>query len=124
MTALNSCSQPLPCPSKNKYLICLVVMAPLLHIFRVVGSCPNKNVPSALAPLGACPFPTSPLVFKSMNQLSVAPDLFLSVNAKTAPPFSMASFRSAALDWRELWIRSKAAEEGNASIVSMETVRS
>lgn len=124
LTALKSCSQPLPCPLKNKVFICLVVMAPILHICRVVGSCPNKNVPSALHPSGASPFPTSPLVFKSINQLSVAPDLFLSVNAKTAPPFFIASFRSAALDWRELWIRSKAAEEGYASIVSMELVRS
>lgn len=36
-----------------------------------------------------------------------------------ALPFFTASFRSAASDWRELLIASKAAEEGNVSAVKL-----
>ena len=50
-----------------------------------------------------------------MCQLSVCPSLFLSVNAKTALPFFIASFRSASSDCRELLIASKAADEGKES---------
>lgn len=48
--------------------------------------------------------------------MSVSPSLFLRVNAKIAPAFLTASFRSAASDVRRLWIMSKAAEDGRASI--------
>jgi hypothetical protein len=45
----------------------------------------------------------------------VSPAPFLSVKAKMAPPFLMASWRSASEEEREREISSKAAEEGWAS---------
>jgi len=70
------------------------------------------NTPSAFA---GSPLVTSPFSLRSIYQLSVCPSLFFNVNAKTALPFLTASFRSAASDWRELLMASKAAEEGKAS---------
>ena len=72
----------------------------------------TDHAPSAFA---GSPFATSPFSLRSMYQLSVCPSLFFSVNAKTALPFLTASFRSAASDWREELIASKAAEEGKTS---------
>ena len=51
-----------------------------------------------------------------MYQLPVSPALFFRVKAKIALPFLMASARSEGEDWRERLIRSKAGEEGNASV--------
>ena len=70
------------------------------------------HAPSAFA---GSPFATSPFSLRSMYQLSVCPSLFFNVKAKTALPFFTASFRSAASDWREELIASKAAEEGKTS---------
>ncbi len=50
-----------------------------------------------------------------MYQLSDCCSLFFNVKAKIALPFLTASFRSASSDDKELLIKSKAAEEGNAS---------
>jgi hypothetical protein len=62
------------------------------------------------------PFPTSPFSLRSMCQLSVSPALFLSVNAKTAPPCFTASFRSASEAVSALLMASNASEDGNASV--------
>jgi len=51
-----------------------------------------------------------------MYQESVAPDLFLRVKAKTAPPFLIASFFSEGLAVMAALMASKAAEEGKASV--------
>ena len=75
----------------------------------------NWDLPSAFLPAGASPLATSPLSLRSMCQLSVFPSLFLSVNEKTALPFFTASFRPASSDFSELFMTSKASEEGNAS---------
>jgi hypothetical protein len=75
----------------------------------------------ALLPVGfsPSPFPTSPLLLRSMCQLSVSPALFFSVNANTAFPCLIASLRSASEAVRALLITSKASEEGNASAKSL-----
>jgi hypothetical protein len=59
--------------------------------------------------------PALPVSFRSMCQLSCAPLLFLIVKAKMAPPFLMASFRSASLERAEL-MASKATEEGKFAV--------
>jgi hypothetical protein len=51
-----------------------------------------------------------------MYQLSNAPEVFFSVNAKIALPFLMASTRSASFDFNDWLIKSNAEEEGKASI--------
>jgi hypothetical protein len=68
-----------------------------------------------LAFFGGSPLPTSPFSLRSMYHDSVAPALFFSVKAKMAPPFLMASWRPASSFLREVWIASKAADEGKAS---------
>jgi len=73
-------------------------------------------LPSAVLPSGASPLQTSPLSFKSMYQLSNAPEVFFSVNAKIALPFLMASMRSASFDFNDWLIKSNAEEDGKASI--------
>ena len=61
------------------------------------------------------PFLTSPLSFRSMCQLSVSPDPFFSVKPNTAPPFLIASLRSASLLVSAELMASKAADAGNLS---------
>jgi hypothetical protein len=56
-----------------------------------------------------------PVSLRSMYQESVSPAVFLSVKAKMAPPFLMASLRSASEAEREREISSKAAEAGKES---------
>jgi hypothetical protein len=73
------------------------------------------SVTAAFLPSGATPLPTVPLSLRSMYHESVLPALFLSVKAKMAPPFLMASLRSASEEERERAISSKAAEAGNSS---------
>jgi hypothetical protein len=51
-----------------------------------------------------------------MYQLSVSPLSFVRVKAKMAPPFLMASLRSASSALRTELIRSKAPEEAKASM--------
>lgn len=75
---------------------------------RGLGLC---NVPLAFFPSGAAPFPTVPVSFKSMCQLSVLPSPFFSVKPKMAPPFLMASLRSLS-SLRASAIRSKADDDG------------
>lgn len=75
----------------------------------------NDSVTSAFLPAGASPFETTPLSFRSMCQASSWPLVFLSLNAKMALPLLTASLRSASDEVRELFMASKAAEEGNAS---------
>ena len=74
-------------------------------------------LPSAFcAPSGFGPLPTLPSFFRSMCQESVLPSLFFSSKPKMAPPRLMASFFccwSSCMPWS---MRSKAAEEGNASV--------
>lgn len=65
-------------------------------------------------PSGAWPLPTVPVSFKSMYQSADSPLSFLSVMLKMAPPFLMASLRSAS-SLRASATQSKAAEEGQAS---------
>lgn len=77
-----------------------------------------RYIPVGLSP---SPFPTSPLFFKSMCQLSVSPALFFSVNANTAFPCLMASFLSAS-DERALLMASKASDEGNAASYSHQSL--
>lgn len=83
------------------------------HYFESSGHLPY--IPSAFFPVGASPLPTSPFSLRSIYQLSVDPSLFFSVNANIALPFLTASLRSAASEWRELLIASKAADDGKAS---------
>lgn len=66
--------------------------------------------------LSPSPLPTSPLLLRSMCQLSVSPALFFSVNAKTALPCLIAALRSASDEVSALLMTSKASEEGNASM--------
>ena len=82
-------------------------------IFMTICRAPYS--PSAFFPSGASPLPTAPLSLRSICQLSVAPDSFLSVKAKIACPFVTASCRSALSDSRALLISSKAWEEGKDS---------
>lgn len=72
------------------------------------------NIPVGSLPDGARPVSTLPVSFRSMYQLSCAPSPFLRVKAKIAPPFLMASLRSASSDKAEA-IRSNAADDGQAS---------
>jgi hypothetical protein len=72
-------------------------------------------LPFAFLPSGASPFATSPFSFKSICQLSVAPEAFFSVNAKMALPFLIASLRSASFDFSDSLMRSKACDDGKAS---------
>lgn len=72
------------------------------------------NIPLAFLPSGAVPLPTVPLSFRSMYQSLVSFCAFLSVKAKTAPPFLMASLRSESSESADE-MRSKAAEDGKAS---------
>ena len=74
----------------------------------------GNNIPFAFFPSGAAPFPTFPLSFRSMNQSLVSFCAFLSVKAKMAPPFLMASLRSDSSESAEE-MRSKAEEDGKAS---------
>jgi hypothetical protein len=53
-----------------------------------------------------------------MCQSAVSPSVFLSVNAKMAPPFFIASFRSASSERAEER-RSKAPEEGKESVMDV-----
>jgi len=73
----------------------------------------GNHIPVGLSPK---PFDTSPLVFRSMFQVSSSPALFLRTKAKTALPCLIASLRSASDDCRAAFMSSKAAEEGNASV--------
>jgi hypothetical protein len=75
----------------------------------------NEDSPPAFLPAGAAPLPRVPVSFRSMYQACSLPALFLRLKAKMAPPFLMASLRSASL-WRADAMASKAAEEGNASV--------
>lgn len=79
--------------------------------------CVSDNVPPAFLPSGASPLPTTPVSLRSMCQLSCAPSGFLSVKAKMAPPCFIASLRSVSDEERDEEMRSKAAEEGKASVV-------
>ena len=72
------------------------------------------NVTAAFLPSGAGPLPTVPLSLRSMYHDSSLP-AFLSVKEKMAPPFLMASLRSASEEERERAISSKAAEEGKSA---------
>lgn len=71
------------------------------------------DLPVGLSPR---PFVTSPLLLRSMFQLSVSPALFFRVKANTAFPCFMAFLRSASEEVRALLIRSKASEAGNAAV--------
>lgn len=73
-------------------------------------------IPSDFLPSGAVPLPTLPVSLRSMNQLSWAPAGFLRVMAKTAPPFLMASLRSASDDDSAWLMRSNEAEDGKAAV--------
>jgi hypothetical protein len=75
----------------------------------------STSVTAAFLPSGASPLPTVPVSLRSMYQESVSPAVFLSVKAKMAPPFLMASLRSASEAEREREISSKAAEAGKDS---------
>ena len=77
----------------------------------------GRDLPFAFSPSGASPSPTTPLFLRSICQLDVSPELFLSVNAKMALPFLTASLRSASSEVRDEWMASKAAEEGKESIL-------
>ena len=77
------------------------------------GIC-RDDIPLAFFPSGAAPLPTDPLSLRSMNQSLVSFWAFLSVKAKMAPPFLMASLRSASSERAEE-MRSKADEDGKAS---------
>lgn len=74
-----------------------------------------RNIPPASPPSGAVPRPTVPLLFRSTYQLSCLPSAFLSVKAKTAPPFLIASLRPASSEEREEEMASKAVELGKES---------
>lgn len=76
----------------------------------------NDNVTSAFLPSGATPLPTVPVLLRSMCQADSWPEAFLRTKAKMALPFFMASLRSASEDWREVFIASKAAEEGKEAV--------
>jgi hypothetical protein len=97
---------------------------PLINSFCAFAlpctNCPKSlslstRVTAAFLPSGANPLPTVPVSLRSMYHESVSPEAFLSVKAKMAPPFLMASLRSASEEEREREISSKAAEEGWAS---------
>ena len=79
------------------------------------------DIPFAFFPSGAAPVPTFPLSFKSMCQSAVSPAGFLSVKAKIAPPFFIASFFSASSERAEER-RSKAPEEGKESMSGVSSV--
>lgn len=84
-------------------------------------------IPSLFFPSGAVPLPTVPVSLRSMYQLSCAPEPFFNVKAKTAPPFLIASLRSASEEERAEEMRSKASEAGNCSarkIVSPKIIHS
>lgn len=81
---------------------------------RLLPEGDHVNSPVGSLPDGARPVSTLPVSFRSMYQLSCAPSPFLRVKAKMAPPFLMASLRSASSDRAEA-IKSKAADEGQAS---------
>lgn len=72
------------------------------------------RVTLAFLPSGAGPFPTVPVSLRSMCHDSCLSS-FLSVKLKMAPPFLMASVRSASEEARERAISSKAAEEGKSA---------
>lgn len=72
-------------------------------------------LPPAFSPSGAVPLPRVPVFLRSIYQLSWLFSAFLSVKAKMAPPFLTASFFSASSE-RASRIKSKAAEEGYASV--------
>lgn len=72
------------------------------------------RVTLAFFPSGASPLPTVPDSFKSMYHDSALP-AFLSWKAKIAPPFFIASLRSASFAERDAAMASKAADEGKAS---------
>src|SRR6266516_1807097 len=87
----------------------------LYIVLRNTPSHVADSSPSVVLPSGPVPLPTVPDSFKSTYQLLVSPALFLSVNAKIAFPFLIASFRSVSSALRALLMRSNASEEGNAS---------
>lgn len=74
----------------------------------------RTSVTAAFLPAGAAPLPTVPDSLRSMYHDSSLP-AFLRVNAKTAPPFLMASWRSASEAERAREISSKAAEAGKSA---------
>lgn len=80
-------------------------------------------LPFGFFPSGARPCPTLPVSFKSMCQSAVSPPGFLSVKPKIAPPFFIASFRSASSERAEERA-SNAAEDGKASTpkISLENI--
>ncbi len=81
---------------------------------QTIGEADEKgHSPVGLSPR---PFPTSPLFFRSICQLSVSPALFFNVKANTAFPCLIASLRSASETWRAALMASKASEEGKASM--------
>ena len=97
---------------------------PLMNSFCAFAfpatSCPKSlsdrtSVTAGFLPSGASPLPTVPVSFKSMYHDSVALEAPLSVKAKIALPFLMASWRSASEAEREREISSKATEDGMAS---------
>jgi hypothetical protein len=71
----------------------------------------NDIVTADFLPSGAVPLPALPLSLRSMCQDSWAPEVFLRVKAKMAPPFLIASARSVGEE-REVFMASKAMEEG------------
>jgi len=73
------------------------------------------SVTAGFLPSGARPLPTVPVSLRSMYHDSVSEALFFSVKAKIAPPFLMASLRSASEPEMAREISSKAAEAGKAS---------
>jgi hypothetical protein len=73
------------------------------------------SVTSAFFPAGASPLATSPVSLRSMCQAASSPEGFLSLKQKIAAPALMAEARSVGEE-REAAMRSKAAEEGNASV--------
>ena len=122
-------AQPLPSNYQHTILVAfmtspLTFNLPLINSFCAFAlpctSLPKSaslscSVTAAFLPSGATPLPTVPLSLRSMYHESVLPALFLRVKAKMAPPFLMASLRSASEEERERAISSKAAEAGNSS---------
>ena len=84
-----------------------------------MDTCRRYVVPVGLSPN---PFPTAPLFFKSIFQVSSSPALFLSTKANTALPVLMAFLRSASDELRAALMTSKASEEGNAAVSNVRTI--
>jgi len=75
----------------------------------------NDKVTADFLPSGAVPLPALPASLRSMCQDSWAPDAFLRVKAKMAPPFLMASARSVE-EIRAAFMASKAEDDGKLAV--------